>query len=208
MFLFKLLRRAFSIVGLLIIIIPIFISYQIWNTGNSAKAVKSDVIVVLGAAQFNGRPTPVLQGRIDEAFRIYKFGYSKRIITVGAGAPGDRTTEAMSSYLSLVSKKVPKNRLTDIPIGRDTLTSTAAYVAVMKAHTWTSVIIVTDPLHCYRAVSMAQDLGVSATCSPAKSLVPIFSVSGIKYLVRETGAYLAYKTTNRIGIHLSDHLTK
>ena len=188
MFLFKLLRRAFSIVGLLIIIIPLFLSYQIWNTGNSAKAVKSDVIVVLGAAQFNGRPTPVLQGRIDEAFRIYKFGYSKRIITVGAGAPGDRTTEAMSSYLSLVSKKVPKNRLTDIPIGRDTLTSTAAYVAVMKAHTWTSVIIVTDPLHCYRAVSMAQDLGVSATCSPAKSLVPIFSVSGIKYLVRETGA--------------------
>jgi len=208
MFLFKIIRRAFSILGLLIIIVPLFISYQIWSAGNLAKTVRSDVIVVLGAAQFNGRPTPVLQARIDEAFRIYQVGYSKRIITVGAGAPGDRTTEAMSSYLNLVSKKVPKNRLTDIPIGRDTLSSTAAYVAVMKAHSWNSVIIVTDPLHCYRAVSMAQDLGVRASCSPAKNQMPIFSAGGIKYLVRETGAYLAYKTTNRIGIHLSDHLKK
>ena len=206
MFIFKIVRRAISALLLLIVIIPLFVAFQIWSTANSATPKKSDVIVVLGAAQFNGKPTPVLQARIDQAFKVYKGGDATQIISVGGGAPGDATTESMSSYRSLMTKKVPKSHLIEIPVGRDTLSSTVAYVATMKVHGWKSAIIVTDPFHCYRAMAMAQDLGVSTSCAPAKSTSGLLSGTGIRYLIRETGAYLAYKTADRIGIHLSDHL--
>ncbi len=206
MFIFKIVRRAISALLLLIVIIPLFVAFQIWATGNSATPKKSDVIIVLGAAQFNGKPTPVLQSRIDQAYKVYESGAASRIISVGGGAPGDATTEAMSSYRSLMAKNVPRARLIEIPVGRDTLSSTVAYVATMKLHKWKSAIIVTDPFHCYRAMAMAQDLGVSASCAPAKSTSGLLTGTGIRYLIRETGAYLAYKTADRIGIHLSDHL--
>jgi uncharacterized SAM-binding protein YcdF (DUF218 family) len=207
-FVIKLLRRLISILLLLIVIIPLFVALQIWSTASKSDPKKSDVIVVLGAAQFNGRPTPVLQKRIDEAYRIYAAGLAPIIITVGGGAPGDVSTEAAASYNSLVKKKVPKPNLFKVPIGRDTLTSTLAYIALMKLHHWTSVIIVTDPFHCYRAMAMAKQIGITTSCAPAKSEGKLLSTTGIRYLIRETGAYLAFQTADRVGIHLSDHLKK
>ena len=208
MFFFKLLRRSISILLLLIVIIPLFVALQIWSTASNSVPKKSDAIVVLGAAQFNGRPTPVLQKRINEAYRIYFAGFAPRIITVGGGAPGDASTEAAASYNSLVMKKVSKRDLFKVPIGRDTMTSTLAYIALMKLQHWTSVIIVTDPFHCYRAMAMAKQVGITTSCAPAKSEEKLLSTTGIRYLIRETGAYLAYRTADRVGIHLSDHLKK
>ena len=68
------------------------------------------------------------------------------------------------------------------------------------------MVIVTDPYHCYRAMSMAKDLGFLPSCSPVKSGAASVENSGLKYLSRETGAYLAYKTLGRLGINLSDRL--
>jgi vancomycin permeability regulator SanA len=208
MFIFKILSRVLSIILLIVIVVPLFVSYQIWSTANSTAIEKSDVIVVLGAAQFNGQPTPVLRQRINQAYLIYNEKWAPRIITVGAGAPGDASTEGATSYRSLVTKGVSKSHLTNLPIGRDTLSSTVAYMAYLKIHHLKSVIIVTDPFHCYRAIAMAKDLGAKAICSAAKNGSKLLSSTGIRYLIRETGAFLAYKTVDRIGIHLSDHPTK
>ncbi len=206
MFLFKFAKRLITVIVLLVVVVPLYIASQIWTTGTSSHPVKSDVIVVLGAAQFNGKPTPVLQLRIDRAFAVFTSGMAKKIITVGGGAIGDRTTEAQSSANSLRLLGVSAPNLVVVPVGRDTLTSTKNYVAEMKKRGWKSVIVVTDPFHCFRAISMAKDLGVLATCAPDQGQANIWSAAGSKYVVRETGAYLAYKTIDRIGIHLSDHL--
>lgn len=205
-FLFKFAKRLITIIVLLIIVVPLFIASQIWTTGTTSHPVKSDVIVVLGAAQFNGTPTPVLQLRIDKALEIYRSGLAGKIMTVGGGAIGDRTTEAQSSARALRQEGVLAKNLVVVPVGRDTLTSTKNYVAEMKQRGWKSVIVVTDPFHCYRAISMAKDLGVSASCAPDKGQSNLWSSAGAKYVIRETGAYLAYKTIDRFGIHLSDHL--
>ena len=90
--------------------------------------------------------------------------------------------------------------------GRDTLSSTQAYAAAMKKAKHRSVIIVTDPYHCYRSVKMATDLGLTASCDPVKTGPASVTNSGYKYLARETGAYLAYITVGRLGIKLSDRL--
>ena len=206
MFIFKFIRRSISLILLLVIIIPLYCGYQVWNTGKSAVPLKSDIIVILGAAQFNGAPTDILQARIDEAYKVYRNQLAPRIITVGAGATGDNYTEASSSAKALRRKGVRSSAITSIPVGRDTLASTLAYVAYMKVHRYTSAIIATDPYHCYRAIAMARDLGVKASCAPSKSGPAKIESSKWRYIVRETGAFLAYKTVGRFGIHLSDQI--
>jgi vancomycin permeability regulator SanA len=202
LFIFKLIRRVISFVLLLIIVIPLYAAGSIWYTAKNSTAEKSDVILVMGAAQFDGRPSEVLLARLDQAKSIFKSGLAPRIYTIGGGAPGDRTTEAAASRTWLINNGVSKKNILAIAKGRDTLSSTKAYVEQMRKAKFSSVAIVTDPYHCYRAVKMAKDHGLKATCSAVDS-GPAAN-SGIKYLARETGAYLAYVTVGRLGIKLSD----
>ncbi len=205
---FAWIRKIISLVLLIVLLTPAYVALQVYNTGHNAVATKSDAIVIMGAAQNNGKPTPILQARIEEAKRLYKEGYAPRILTVGANQKGDLWTEAQTSVRALAKGQIPKSVLNAVNLGKDTLSSTIAYVDVMKAKGYKSVIIVTDAYHCYRAIAMAGDLGVKATCSPAKSGPATVEKTGWHYIARETGAYLAYKTAGRFGIHLSDQNKK
>jgi vancomycin permeability regulator SanA len=202
LFIFKLIRRVISFVLLLVIVIPLYAAGSIWYTAKNTTAEKSDVILVMGAAQFDGRPSEVLLARLNQAKSIFKAGLAPRIYTVGGGAPGDRTTEAAASKAWLIDNGISKTNVLAIAKGRDTLSSTKAYVEQMRKSNFASVVIVTDPYHCYRAIKMAKDRGIKPTCSAVES-GPAAN-SGIKYLARETGAYLAYVTVGRLGIKLSD----
>lgn len=202
MFLFKFIRRVISFVLLLIIVIPLYVAGSIWYTANNTKPEKSDVILVMGAAQFDGRPSEVLLARLNHAKSIFEAGFAPRIYTVGGGAPGDRTTEAAASKAWLIENGVNKTNVLAIAKGRDTLSSTKAYVEQIRKAKFSSVVIVTDPYHCYRAIKMAKDRGIKATCFAVES-GPAAN-SGMKYLARETGAYLSYVTVGRLGIKLSD----
>ncbi|MFM8824981.1 MAG: YdcF family protein [Candidatus Nanopelagicus sp.] len=206
MFIFKFIRRIISFILLLIIVIPLYVAGSIWYTARNSSPVKSDVILVMGAAQFDGRPSEILQSRLDESLKIYKSGLAPRIYTVGSGAPGDRTTEAAASRAWLIDNGVKKSAISSIAKGRDTLGSTQAYAEVMKKANLNSVVIVTDPYHCLRSTKMAKDLGLSASCAPVETGPAAVANSGYKYLARETGAYLAYITVGRLGIKLSDRL--
>jgi vancomycin permeability regulator SanA len=202
LFIFKLIRRVISFILLLIIVIPLYVAGNIWYTAKNTTAEKSDVILVMGAAQFDGRPSEVLLARLNQAKSIFKAGLAPRIYTVGGGAPGDRTTEAAASKAWLIDNGISKTNVLAIAKGRDTLSSTKSYVKQMRKSNFASLVIVTDPYHCYRAIKMAKDRGIKPTCSAVES-GPAAN-SGIKYLARETGAYLAYVTVGRLGIKLSD----
>jgi len=205
---FKFFRRLISLFLAIVIIIPTYALFVTWHSAhNPSFRTTAEVIVVPGAAQLNGAPGEVLLARLEEAKRIRDLGYAPLIITVGAGAPGDRTTEAASGKYWLTHHGVKKSTVISIPIGRDTLSQTQAYIKVMKERKIYNVIIATDAYHCQRAMTMANDLGATATCSPAKTGPNSLENSHYRYLVREAGAYLAYITLGRRGIHISDHLT-
>lgn len=206
MFLFRWIRRTITVILILALIGPAYGISQVWRAANNPVVRNADVIVVLGTAQLNGKPGEALEARLVEAKRIFDLGYAPTIITVGAGAPGDRTTEAASGKYWLRTHGVPARKVTAIEEGRDTLVSTKAYAAVMKKRYVSDVIIVTDPFHCARAITMAKDQGVLATCSPVQTGPNTLENSGYKYLIREAGAYLAYITVGRRGIQVSDHL--
>jgi len=205
---FKFFRRLISLFLAIVIIIPTYALFVTWHSAhNPSFRTTAEVIVVPGAAQLNGAPGEVLLARLEEAKRIRDLGYAPLIITVGAGAPGDRTTEAASGKYWLTHHGVKKSTVISIPVGRDTLSQTQAYIKVMKERKIYNVIIATDAYHCQRAMTMANDLGATATCSPAKTGPNSLENSHYRYLVREAGAYLAYITLGRRGIHISDHLT-
>ena len=197
MFLFKIIKRIIIATFLVIIVVPLYCAGQIWWTAQHAAARPSDAIVILGAAQNNGIPTEILHERIRQARLVYQSGFAPIIIT-----------EAQASHIELLKENVPKSSLVTIGVGMDTLSSTIAYTTWMKLKGMSSVIIATDPYHCYRAMSEAKDLGISASCAPSRNGPASLSSSGIKYIFRETGAYLAYQTVGRFGVHLSDQIKK
>ena len=206
MIFFKIIRRIIAAILLIVIAVPLYSLGVTWQAANNPLTRNGDVIVVLGAAQLDGRPGEVLEARLNEAKRIFDLGLAPHIITVGADAPGDRTTEAASGKYWLSQNGIKSRNITSLEVGRDTWVSTENYVKFMKVKDWKDVIIVTDPFHCRRAMTMANDLGVVATCSPVKTGPNSLANSGKRYLVRETGAYLSYVTLGRRGIHISDHL--
>ena len=206
MFLFRWIRRTITIVVVLALIAPAYGVSQVWRAAKNPVVRQADVIVVLGAAQLNGKPGEALEARLVEAKRIYDLGYASSIITVGAGAPGDRTTEAASGKYWLRMNGVPAKKIIAIEEGRDTLVSTKAYTAVMKKRYVSDVIIVTDPYHCKRSMAMANDQGVISTCSPVQTGPNTIANSGYRYLLREAGAYLVYITVGKRGLQISDHL--
>lgn len=203
---FTLIRRIITVVLTVAIAIPGYALFVTWNAANNPTIRSAEVIVVPGASQLDGTPGEVLLARLQEAKRLYAAGLAPLIITVGSGAPGDRTTEAASGAYWLRTHGVKRSAIVSIPEGRDTRTQTNAYVAEMKKRKISNVIIATDPYHCNRAITMAEDLDAIATCSPVQEGPNSLDNSRFRYLAREAGAYLAYITLGRRGINISDHL--
>ena len=205
---FKFIKRIFVGILTLIVAIPGYAIAVTWNAAHHPTIRNADVIVVPGAAQLDGRPGEVLLARLQEAKRVFDLGLAPLIITVGAGAPGDRTTEGDAGAKWLIAQGVKKSAVIAIPVGRDTRTQTKAYVAEMKILAITDVIIATDPYHCQRTITMAEDRGAIASCSPVSTGPNSLENSRFRYLVREAGAYLAYITLGRRGFNVSDHLAE
>ena len=206
MFLFRWIRRAITIIVILALVGPTYAVAQVWRAANNPIVRQADVIVVLGAAQLDGKPGEALEARLIEAKRIFDLGYAPSIITVGGGAPGDRTTEGASGKYWLRMNGILASKITAVEVGRDTLQSTKAYTKIMKKRYVSDVIIVTDAYHCKRAMTMANDEGVVSTCSPVQTGPNTLGNSGYRYLIREAAAYLSYITVGRRGINVSDRL--
>lgn len=204
---FKFIFRAIALIVAVMVAVPAYALFVTWNSAhNPSSRTLADVIVIPGASQLDGTPGDVLQARLDQAVRLFRAGVAPLIITVGSGAPGDRTTEADSGRRWLINNGVPRSAVIAIPEGRDTLTQTKAYVKEMRTRSIKSVVIATDPFHCQRAMTMARDLDADPFCAPVPDGPNSLAGSTNRYLIREAGAYLAYITLGRRGIHLSDHL--
>ena len=204
---FKFFFRAIALLVAVVVAIPAYALFMTWNSANNPSTrISADVIVIPGAAQLDGTPGPVLQARLEQSIRLFRAGVAPLIITVGTGAPGDRTTEADSGRRWLINNGVPRSAVVALPKGRDTLTQTKAYVKEMRERKIKIVVIATDPYHCQRSMTMARDLDADPFCAPVPDGPNSLAGSTSRYLIREAGAYLSYITLGRRGIHLSDHL--
>jgi uncharacterized SAM-binding protein YcdF (DUF218 family) len=146
----------------------------------------ADAIVVLGAAQYNGRPSPVLRARLDHALQLYREGLAPRIVVTGGVGRGDTTSEATAARNYLLHRKVPARAVIAQPQGRSTQASMTAVAGWLEAAHLRRVILVSDPFHMFRLRLEARRTGLEAYTSPTESS-PISDnpVLELRYLAAE-----------------------
>jgi uncharacterized SAM-binding protein YcdF (DUF218 family) len=171
--------------------------FRVWQVARVDDRGKADVVVVLGAAQYDGTPSAVLGSRLDHAARLWRDGVAPVIVTVGGRRVGDMYTEAQAGRNYLASYGVPKDAVVPIGEGRDTLESLRAVARRAGTAGWHTAVIVSDPWHSLRARTMSDDLGLTAWTSPTRS-GPIVATRTIqaRYIVRESAALLDYRLTH------------
>jgi uncharacterized SAM-binding protein YcdF (DUF218 family) len=168
----------------------------IWWTARQDSRSAADAIVVLGSAQYNGRPSSIFEARLEHALALYEDGVAPLIVTVGGKADGDAFAEAEAGRDYLGSAGVPGDALLAVPEGADTLESIRAAADVFDERGWSRAVLVTDPWHAMRAERMADDAGIDAESSPTRQ-GPAVQTRGtqFRYILRETAAYLLYRAT-------------
>ena len=134
--------------------------------GRRDTATPSAAIVVLGAAQYEGRPSPVLRARLDHALVLWHQGIAPRLILTGGRGPRDTTSEAEVGRAYAIRHGVPATAIALEREGRTTSESLRAVVAMMKSENDRSVVLVSDPFHMLRLTILARRLGLVARTSP------------------------------------------
>jgi vancomycin permeability regulator SanA len=151
-----------------------------------------DAIVVMGAAQYNGRPSPVFAARLEHALALYQQGMAPTIVVTGGKQPGDAYTEAEAAQAWLLERGVPAEAIRMENAGRSTAASIEAVPEVVPPE-GASVLVVSDGFHLFRSELMFRDLGYAAYSSPAPdSPIRPWSPQELAYVVRETGGVLAF----------------
>lgn len=155
---------------------------QVWQASRQDAVRPAEAIVVLGAAQYDGRPSPALQARLDHAHELWEQGVAPLIVVTGGRQEGDRFTEATAGYNDLRARGVPDDAIRKEVQGTTTYESLAATARFLREEGIDEVILVSSPSHSKRIADIAGRLGMEATVSPADG------GASLRSLVRETVA--------------------
>jgi uncharacterized SAM-binding protein YcdF (DUF218 family) len=182
-----------AIAGLFLIAALVVFGFMtaIYIQARNDEARQVDAIVVMGAAQYNGRPSEVLSARLDHALALYNGGYAPLIIVTGGKMEGDAFTEAGTSEQYLLDRGVPQHAILMEDEGRDTWDSMQGVAKVAEGRGIGSVLIVSDGFHLFRSERMADAVGFDAFSSAApESPIRPWSANEFSYVIRETGAVI------------------
>lgn len=139
------------------------------QAGRRDDAQRADAIVVLGAAQYVGRPSPVLRARVDHAVALWKRGLAPTLILTGGTGAGDTVSEAAVARKYAMSKGVPDRAIVLEINGRTTSESVRAVARIMEDREQHSVILVSDPFHMLRLSILARRHGLEPYTSPTRT---------------------------------------
>lgn len=186
------LRR--TLLGTVLIVLVVLGYYlvsllQVWSTGQSDQARPVDAIVVLGAAQYDGQPSPQLAARLDHVAGLWPGDLAPLVITTGGGRPGDRFTEAEASAAYLAERGVPESAMLLENAGSTTFETMENVAAELRQRGLDRVLIVTDPYHALRSRLIAQEAGLEAYVSPTTTSV-VSGGNALKRELREAGGVM------------------
>lgn len=152
-----------------------------------------DAIVVLGTAQYDCRPAPVLAARLERALAAYRAGMAPVVVVTGGRREGDRCTEAEASRDFLVAHGVPRQVILMEDAGRTSWESLQGVARLLAERDLTRVLLVSDGFHLFRVKLMARDLGLQAFGAPAMdSPIRPGSSAEFDYIIREAAGVVAY----------------
>jgi uncharacterized SAM-binding protein YcdF (DUF218 family) len=176
------LWRGLLLAGGLLVAYVVVTFVQVWTASRRDGDRSADAIVVLGAAQYDCRPSPVLRDRLDHALELYEGGTADTIVVTGGRREGDRCTEATASADYLIAAGVPDAHLLREVQGTNTWESLAASARILRDKELTDVVMVTDGYHALRVQAIADELGLDASVSPTRN------GGSLRHYVEETAA--------------------
>jgi uncharacterized SAM-binding protein YcdF (DUF218 family) len=187
-----------GVLGLALILLAVLgmTAFAVWSAAHhddSSRVSHVDVIVVLGAAQYNGTPSPVFRGRLQQAQTLFDRRFAPDVVVVGGGQPGDRTTEGAAGRTWLLAQGLPAGHVFAEGVGSDTLQSLRSVASFMHRHGMQSAFLVSDPWHNLRIRRMAGDLGITAYVSATWHSAARSTATRLDGYTRETFAYLYYR---------------
>ena len=195
--------RDLAAVGLLcglgVALLTAYATYRIWAQAAVDEAAPAGAIVVLGAAQYNGQPSPVFEARLDHAVALYHQGLAPWFVATGGKQAGDRWTEAETARRYAIAHGVPASAILMEASGRTTLESLTSVARLLRARGIDDALFVSDPTHMLRVLRIAEDEGLRSLGSPTRS-TPMRELSTrIEATVHELGALAYYFVTGQSG---------
>jgi uncharacterized SAM-binding protein YcdF (DUF218 family) len=187
------LVRIVLVGGALVAVATVAATARIWQQGMVDERRPVDAIVVLGAAQYDGRPSPVFEARLRHAVELWHTGIARAFVVTGGKLAGDRTTEAEVARAYALEHGVPASVIFGEDSAHNTLTSLRAIAGMLEARDMTSAVFVSDPTHMLRVLRIARDLGIDAEGSPTRSS-PVWAdpLSRVEATIHELGALALY----------------
>jgi uncharacterized SAM-binding protein YcdF (DUF218 family) len=186
------MRNILLLVMLGGLLVVLWSAVSIYAYSRRDEAQEADAAIVLGAAVFGERPSPVLRERINHAIYLYEAGYVDRIIFTGGLGQSARVTEAAASAAYAQARDVPAEAIlveTTSTTTRENLRNARVIAAEHNLH---SFLIVSTPFHMKRAVSIAGDLSMEAYASPTRTIRWINVYTKSRAFVQEVVSYLVY----------------
>ena len=178
------------VVLLLVYILSLALRIRTESTRDQAQ--KADIIIVMGAAEYSGRPSPVLRARLDHALQLWKLRKAPLLMTTG-GKGGDPTfTEAAVGRSYLMDRGVPATSILTETAGETTMQSISAASEIMSRMGLNSCILVSDGYHIFRAKRMLQYRGIMVYGSPRESAQIPAERAWLLYF-RQAFAFLLWK---------------
>lgn len=181
---------AWGVAVLLVASYIVLTFVQVWWASHRDEARPAQAIVVLGAAQYDGRPSPVLRGRLRHVVSLYDQGVAPLVVVTGGSQEGDRFTEASASATFLHRRGVPGDAVERETTGATSYESLASAARFLRDRGVTDVVLVSDPFHASRIGAIADEVGLEAAVSPT----PHSAVTGVqhwRFMLRETAAVAA-----------------
>jgi uncharacterized SAM-binding protein YcdF (DUF218 family) len=185
-----------------------FTFVQVFQASRRSDPQPAEAIVVLGAAQYNGEPSPVLRSRLDHAVDLYERDLAPVVVVTGGGEPGDSATEASAGRSYLISQGIPDEALRSEVQGTSSWQSLAAASRFLDREGINDVMLVSSPYHALRTEHIAGEVGLDGRASPT----PESQEGGVRELVKMGRETLAVGAGRIIGyrrlVNLDDRVNQ
>jgi uncharacterized SAM-binding protein YcdF (DUF218 family) len=206
--LFGPIRLAFRILCLFVSLVVLYFAVtlvQVWLTSRHYDPRAAGSIIVMGAAQYNGLPSPDLKARLDEARLLFRQRFARLIVVTGNKEKGDRYTESEAGARYLEQLGVPRADVRQAG-GVDSYQNLQDAAPYAKGRDGGTTLIVTDPFHEYRSMAIATDVGLKPFPTPTRTS-PITGWSTVPYFLKETvgaglGRVIGYQHLSQLHVDL------
>lgn len=201
------IRRVMRVVAWLVVGLTLYVAVtfgQVWWSASNDEARPAQAILVLGAAQYQGRPSLVFQSRLDHAAALYADGLAPVVVVTGGQQPGDVFSEAFTAYSYLQDQGIPESALRLEIDGRTSYESIAASARFLQDEGISEVVLVSDGWHLARSAAIARSVGLTPWASPTEDSV--YSTVGVlQAMARETaglavGRLIGFRRLDRLSV--------